>query len=229
MEKEENLKVPSPESADDQYVYYVDKSLPLSDQVITKEGDNCLINVRKIYTDNVYFGVSYTTFDPLFGMQHQFRCKDRPLGDLSVVNDKEKFLSLFLFNGNRYRQKQAYLRQEEVFFNLPYRVFFCYDENDCYEHTLYLLEDGNILRGLYGAKEKRHLQKMLIEFNGFATLGPPTKQEVINYYEDKMTSYANNQISVSTDYSKIIIEHTTQYEQEWSDIKRRKLWLKNHQ
>ena len=53
---------------------------------------------------------------------------------------------------------------------------------------------------------------MLIEFNGFATLGPPTKQEVINYYEDKMTSYANNQISVSTDYSEIIIEHTTQYE-----------------
>ena len=229
MEKEENLKVLPPESADDKYVYYIDKSLPLSDQVIIKEGDNCLINVRKIYTDNVYFGVCYTTFDSLSGMQHQFRCKDRPLGDLSVVNDKEKFLSLFLLNGNRYRQKQAYLRQEEVFFNLPYRVFFCYDENDCYEHTLYLLEDGTILRGLYGAKEKRHLQKMLIEFNGFATLGPPTKQEVINYYEDKMTSYANNQISVSTDYSKIIIEHTTQYEQEWSDIKRRKLWLKNHQ
>ena len=39
-----------------------------------------------------------------------------------------------------------------------------------------------------------------------------------------MTSYANNQVSVSTDYSKIIIEHTTQYEQEWSDIKRRKKW-----
>ena len=229
MEKEENLKVPSPESADDQYVYYVDKSLPLSDQVITKEGDNCLINVRKIYTDNVYFGVSYTTFDPLFGMQHQFRCKDRPLGDLSVVNDKEKFLSLFLFNGNRYRQKQAYLRQEEVFFNLPYRVFFCYDENDCYEHTLYLLEDGNILRGLYGAKDKKYLQKMLIEFNGFATLGPPTKQEVINYYEDKKTSYANNQISVSTDYSEIIIEHATQYDKEWSDIKRRQKCQKNHQ
>jgi hypothetical protein len=70
---------------------------------------------------------------------------------------------------------------------------------------------------------------MLIEFNGFATLGPTTKQEVINYYEDKMTSYANNQISVSTDYSKIIIEHTTQYDKEWSDIKRRKLWIKNHQ
>lgn len=229
MEKEENIKVLSPESADDQYVYYIDKSLPLSDQVITKEGDNCLINVRKIYTNNIYFGVSYTTFDPLLGVQHQFRCKDRPLGDLSVVNDKEKFLSLFLFDENRYRQKQAYLRQKEVFFNLPYRVFFCYDENDCYEHTLYLLEDGRILRGLYGAKDKEHLKILLREYSGFATLGPPTKKEVIAYYEDKMTSYANNQISVSTDYSEIIIEHTTQYEQEWSDIKRRKLWLKNHQ
>ena len=39
-----------------------------------------------------------------------------------------------------------------------------------------------------------------------------------------MTSYANNQVSISTDYSEIIIEHTTQYEQEWSDIKRRKKW-----
>jgi len=70
---------------------------------------------------------------------------------------------------------------------------------------------------------------MLIEFNGFATLGPPTKQEVINYYEDKKTSYANNQISVSTDYSEIIIEHTTQYDKEWSDIKRRQKCQKNHQ
>jgi len=229
LEKEENLKVPSPESADDQYVYYVDKSLPLSDQVIIKEGDRCLLNVRKIFTDNVYFGVCYTTFDSLSGMQHQFRCKDRPLGNLSVVNDKEKFLSLFLFDGNRYRQKQAYLRQEEVFFNLPYRVFFYYDEDDRYQSTQYLCEDGSVLRGLYGAKNTKHLQKMLIEFNGFATLGPPTKQEVINYYEDKKTSYANNQISVSTDYSEIIIEHTTQYDKEWSDIKRRQKCQKNHQ
>ena len=70
---------------------------------------------------------------------------------------------------------------------------------------------------------------MLIEFNGFATLGTPTKQEVINYYEDKMNSYANNQISVSTDYSEIIIEHATQYDKEWSDIKRRQKCQKKNQ
>lgn len=221
MEKEENLKVLVPET-DDDYVFFIDKSLPLSKQVVFKEDNKYLLNVRKIYTDNIYFGVSYTTFDSLSGMQHQFRCKDRPLGDLSVVEDQDKFLNKFLDDKNRYRQHQAHLRQEEVFLNLPYRVFFSYDERGYYRSTHYLLEDGRVLRGLYGARNEEHLQKMLIEFNGFATLGPPTKKEVIAYYEDKMTSYANNEISVSTDYSKIIIEHATQYETEWSDIKRRK-------
>ena len=228
MEKEEKARVQAPE-IDDNYVYFIDSSLPLSYQAVFKENDKFLLNVRKIYTDNIYFGVSYTTFDSLSGMQHQFRCKDRPLGDLSVVENKDKFLPLFLSEKNRYRTTKANLKQVEVFYDLPYRVFLCYDECNFYSETLYLLEGGRVLRGLYGAKDKKHLQKLLAEFNGFATLGPPTKKEIISYYEDKMTSYANNQISVSTDYSKIIIEHTTQYEQEWSDIKRRKLWLKNHQ
>jgi len=153
------------------------------------------------------------------------------LGDNSISLDEAVRNKVEQEVGDRPQGKICVLTNFRYFgyINNPITSYYCYDENDCYEHTLYLLEDGNILRGLYGAKDKKYLQKMLIEFNGFATLGPPTKQEVINYYEDKMTSYANNQISVSTDYSEIIIEHTTQYEQEWSDIKRRKLWLKNHQ
>ena len=229
MEKEENLKVLSPESADDRYVYYIDKSLPISDQVIIKENDSCLLNVRKIYTDNIYFGVSYTTFDSLSGMQHQFRCKDRPLGKLSVVGDKDRFLSLFLSEENRYRTTKANLKQVEIFYDLPYKVFLCYDECNFYSETLYLLEDDRVLRGLYGAKDKKHLQKLLTEFSGFATLGPPSKQEITDYYNYKMTSYANNQVSVSTNYSKIIIEHTTQYHTEWSDIKRRQKCQKKNQ
>ena len=229
LEKEENLNIKSTESADEQFVYYIDKSLPLNDQLIIKEGDKCLLNVRKIYTDNVYFGVSYTTYDPILGMQHQFRCKDRSLGKLSVVEDKDKFLAGFLNNDNRYRSREVNLRYQEVFFNLPYRVFFCFNEKDRYVHTQYLLKDNRVLRGMYGARDEEHLQTLSEVYSGFATLGIPTKEEVINYYEDKMTSYANNQISVSTDYSEIIIEHATQYNTEWSDIKRRKSWVKKHQ
>jgi len=232
LEKEENLKLPSTETADEQYVYYIAKSLPFSDQVIFKEDNNYLLNVRKIYTDNTYYGVCFTTFDSTLGIQHHFKCKDRPIGDLSVVEDKNKFLSKYALKDeigeNNILSKSV--TQKEIFFGLPYRVFYFYDNFDGkYFYTQYLLEDGRILRGLYGAKNEKHLLDLLLTFNGFATLGPPTKKEVIAFYEDKMTSYANNQVSVSTDYSEIIIEHTTQYETEWSDIKRRKKWERKNQ
>ena len=229
MEKEENLKVPFLETADDNYLYFIDKSLPFSNQVIYKDDNECLLNVRKIYTDNIYFGVSYTILNFQLGMQHHFKCKDRPLGELSVVEDKDKFLSIFLSYDYVHKKLQPHSKHEEVLFNLPYKVFFCFNKSGRYIYTQYILDDGRILRGLYEAKNKEQLKIRLIEFSGFATLGPPTKKEVIAYYEDKMTSYANNQISVSTDYSKIIIEHSTQYDQDWSDIKRRKKWVKKHQ
>lgn len=229
MEKEENHKLLSPESADENYVYYIDKSIPFSDNVIFKDDTKCLLNVRKIYTNNVYFGVSFTTFDSTYGIHHQFACKDRPIGVLSVVENKDEFISIFRDKLDSHTAKKDIVKTEEIFYQLPYRVFYSYDKDGLYQHTTYYLEDGRVIRGLYGAVNEKHLQNLLIAYNGFATLGPPTKKEVISYYEDKMTSYANNQISVSTDYSKIIIEHSTQYEKEWSDIKRRKLWVKKHQ
>ncbi len=220
MEKE--AKVKSTESSDENYVYFFDESKPIYEQAILKEGDKYLLNVRKIYTDDSYYGVCYTTCEHNFGIQHQFRCKDRPLGNLLVVDNKHEFLSKFTNIKDRYESPTLNLRQEEAHFKLPYKVFFYYDEYDRYCYTQYLLRNGRVLRGLYGAKDTKDLQRLLKEFNGFATLGEPTKNQIINFYQDKINSYSNNQISVSTDYSKIIVEHSTQYEQEWSDIKRRK-------
>ena len=219
------MQLRSPESADENYVYYIDKSVPFSDNIIFKDDTKCLLNVRKIYTNNIYFGVSFTTFDSTSGIHHQFACKDRPIGVLSVVEDKGQFISIFSNKKDSHSAKKDIVKTEEIFYNLPYRVFYSYDKDGLYQHTTYYLEDGSVLRGLYGAKNEKHLQKLLIVYNGFATLGIPTKEEVISYYEDKVTSYSNNQISVSTDYSKIIIEHSSQYDQDWSDIKRRKSWL----
>ena len=217
-------KIKNPEQ-DDGYVYFAQENKSFLDQVIHEEDGNYLLNVRKIYTDNVYYGVAFTTYHPKIGIKHQFKCKDRPMGSLDVVEDKSKFLSFMLsklpVNLLTYDRIETFI-QKEIFFNLPYRVFFSFTEDGDYMNTLYLLEDGRVLRGLYGARDEKHLLTLLETFNGFATLGPPTKQQVISFYEDKMTSYANNQISVSTDYSKIIVEHCTQYETEWSDIKRRR-------
>ena len=41
------------ETADDNYLYFIDKSLPFSNQVIYKDDNECLLNVRKIYTDRL--------------------------------------------------------------------------------------------------------------------------------------------------------------------------------
>ena len=208
---------------DQDYVYYVDNSIPFKDQVIHSEGKKHLLNVRKIYTDNVYFGVQYTVYTPEIGLSHQFRCKDRPLGDLSVVENKDSFISAIKDDMDSIKRViDKGHRQEEQNFNLPYKVFFCFDMNDNYVYTLYELFDGTSLRGLYGADSLSHLTSLKKSFNGFATFGVPSRKEVISFYEYKKTSLSNNQISVSTDYSSIIIEHVTQYNHKWSDIRRRK-------
>ena len=36
-----------------------------------------LINVRKILTNGIYYGVIYTTIDNEGSISHNFRCKDR--------------------------------------------------------------------------------------------------------------------------------------------------------
>jgi len=216
-------RIKNPEQ-DDDYVYFAQENKSFLDQVIYEESGNYLLNVRKIYTDNVYYGVAFTTYHPKIGIKHQFKCKDRPIGSLEIVEDKNKFLSYMLFvnpiNFLTNVRNENFI-QKEIFFDLPYRVFFCFTEDGQYKNTIYLLEDGRTLRGLYGAKDENQLPKLLEMFSGFASLGPPNKEQVIAFYEDKMQTYSNNNISISTDYSNIIIEHKTQYDQEWSDIKRR--------
>ena len=216
-------KVRSPEQ-DDDYVYFAQENKSFLDQVIHEQNGNYLLNVRKIYTDNVYYGVAFTTFNPEFGIKHQFKCKDRPLGHLNIVEDKYKFISMLSEYPVNFLTdtENDNLIQKEIFFNLLYRVFFCFTEDGKYRNTLFLLEDGRNFRGIYGADTDKQLKKHRRLFNGFGSIGPPSKEQVIAFYEDKMTSYSNTQISISTDYSNIIIEHKTQYNQEWSDIKRRR-------
>ena len=111
-------------------------------------------------------------------------------------------------------------KQEKQNFNLPYNVFFCFDSDNIYRHTLYELDDTTILRGIYGSDKEDEFNLLLKEFNGWASKGCPSKEQVVSFYEDKITSLSNITFSISTDYSKIIIEHATQYEQPWSDIRR---------
>ena len=59
-------------------------------------------------------------------------------------------------------------------------------------------------------------------FRGFYDLPPSDESKILEYIDSVQKSNQNNVVTVSTSYSKIIIEHRSQYEKSWSDIKRRK-------
>ena len=74
----------------DDHVYYYDSSKSIVSQCIVNYEDNYLINVRKTYSNNTYFGVNFTTFNKTQGLLHHFKCKDRLIGkeNVGMSNDK---------------------------------------------------------------------------------------------------------------------------------------------
>jgi len=188
----------------DDHVYYYDSSKSIVSQCIVNYEDNYLINVRKTYSNNSYFGVNFTTFNKTQGLLHHFKCKDRLIGKENVVEDKNLFsthFKIFSLEVNEDLENESnYIKQN---FNLSSTIYFCYDKNNNYKYTL--ISDKEILwRGFYHPANP-----------------PKTEEEINTYIATCETSLSNTIHTVSTEYSNIIIEHATQYEKEWSDIKRR--------
>jgi len=188
----------------DNHVYYYDSSKSIVSQCITINEDNYLINVRKTYSNNTYFGVNFTTFNKTQGLLHHFKCKDRLIGKENVVEDKDLFSTHFknfsLEVNEELENESNYIKQN---FNLSSTIYFCYDKNNNYKYTL-ISDKENLWRGFYHPNTP-----------------PKTEAEIKTYIAVCEKSLNNNIYTVSTVYSSIIIEHSTQYEKEWSDIKRR--------
>jgi hypothetical protein len=188
----------------DNHVYYYDSSKSIVSQCITINEDNYLINVRKTYSNNTYFGVNFTTFNKTQGLLHHFKCKDRLIGKENVVEDKDLFSTHFknfsLEVNEELENESNYIKQN---FNLSSNIYFCYDKNNNYKYTL-ISDKENLWRGFYHPNTP-----------------PKTEAEIKTYIAVCEKSLNNNIYTVSTVYSSIIIEHSTQYEKEWSDIKRR--------
>ena len=201
METEENLKYLTEKQDEDNYVYYYNKSKNLQSQYITSVDNIHLLNVRKVYTNDLYFGVYFSTLDNQRGILHHLKCKDRPWGVLETVEDESKFVPLvskwIKGNKNRHDKKRTYIEQN---FNIPYKVEYVYDE-DLYAFSLIYV--GNQM------------------YRGFYNVPPSDESKILEYIDLGQKSHQNNVVTVSTSYSKIIIEHRSQYEKSWSDIKRR--------
>jgi hypothetical protein len=209
------------EAFDENFVYYLDTNKSILSQTLDTSENIFLLNVRKIYTNNTYFGVNYTTFTNGV-IYHHLKCKDRGYSEL-VVEDKDAFMSKYkneLVTDPMLDWGGFVLKKQK--FNLPETVYFCFS-NTSYNHTLIQLLDGSLLRGLYGVQTEIEYQKAKKDFGIAFYNSIPTKQEVIDFMNNKISISTSNHIcTVSTNYSSIIVEHASQYGQEWSDIKRRK-------
>jgi hypothetical protein len=201
LETEESLRYLTEKQDEDNYVYYYDKSKNIQSQYITSVDNVHLLNVRKVYTNDIYFGIYFSTIDNQRGILHHLKCKDRSLGVLKTVEDKPTFIdevSKFIkINKVRHSEKKTYTKQD---FDLPFTVEYVYND-DSYAFCL-ITTDDNYYRGFYGNK-------------------PKDSNEILNFLESSKNAEQNNVITVSTSYSKILIEHRSQYEKSWSDIKRR--------
>lgn len=223
MEEEEKFDVTYyPENRDTNYVYYClgDR---LTDNILDITNDTYLLNVRKVFTNSLYFGVNYTTISNGYFFHH-FKCKDRGYSE-TLVDNKDLFLEKYKrdlapkYSGQEFK----YFLKELQTFNLPYKVYFCF-ENQVYTFTIVEFDNGTVLRGLYGVNNKQDLDNAIKDFDIVFYKTIPTKEQVKYFVDDKLSSSSSNTIhTVSTEYSKIIVEHSTQYEKEWSDIKRRKV------
>ena len=217
-----------PESGSGDYVFNFDKSLSLSDKIITTDKETYLLNVRKVFTNESYYGVNYTTLDNKKNILHHFKCKDRGLSE-KEVEDKDTFLKWF----KREYRKEATTESKEVTvtkkdFNLPYEVYFCRHrpqnntQIDYYAYTTVVYDSNNVFRGLYGTYNKVMYDEIFEDYNGVAFIDSlPSKQQVIDFVEDKKKSLSNVMHTESTEYSTIIVEHITQFNSTKSDIKRR--------
>lgn len=199
----------------DEWVFHPCKNLPLKDQIICTSGGNSLLNVRKIYTNNTYFGVTWTVLNSSGEICHSFRCKDRGLSE-DLVDNKEAFVDKFINKLSNHASVNLYhnfnSKTIKPEFLQEYDVSFIVDSNNKYYATTAIVNNTAPARGLYGAStEEEHAEN--IKYFGVSILNRfPTEEEVQTYIIDTQINAlsANFITRVNTAYSQIKVYHKSE-------------------
>lgn len=198
------------ENYDEDWVYEFDKNIPIRDQAIYSD-DHYLLNVRKIFTNDVYFGVEYTTLDDYGNLYHQFRCKDRRFLE-HLVDDRASFLNLYFTKKDDHLilASQSNYKSKKASFFTNYNLTFYYDDSENYSYSTITFNKG-LFKGIYGSSDLEGF-KTRTKSNGFSVLNrEPTKQEVKEHLIDKAKiSFSNVITRVNTAYSNIKVFHKTE-------------------
>ena len=198
----------------DEWVFKYNKDIPLKNQIICTSNYNHLLNVRKIYTNNIYWGVIWTILDRYNEISHNFRCKDRGFSE-DFVDNKEAFVNIFINKfSNDYFTTETFSNYKVIKpdFLQEYETKFLIDPNGNYYATTAVINNTARARGLYGATTEKNHQEQLKElgvsiFNRF-----PTEEEVKFHIIDKHINSlsANYETRVNTEYSQIKVYHKSE-------------------
>lgn len=201
----------------DNIYYEYDKTKSLLDQVIYSLDNIHLINVRKTYTNGIYFGVNWTVLikeNNNSYMAHNFQCKDRGYSE-DVVDDWEKFSKLkplddILNFTPRIKERKPVAIKQDI--KIPpicdrqFDVYFVYDEGtDIYRFTN--LQDNNgVFRGLYSAQSDESYEEKVKDFGIAIPAGRnPNFSEIKHLWNQANISFSNVITFINTGYSKIKI------------------------
>lgn len=200
-----------PEFSDD-WVFIPEKNTNIQNQVIFNCNDLSLLNVRKIFTNGVYWGIIYTVLTSEGIVMHHFRCKDRGFTE-ELVDDKESFISLFKQTTQSTKKSitRSKFKVVKANFLQEYEVAFLINDNGDYFATTANVNNSPT-RGLYGSTNQEEYDERIKTF-GFSILNRlPTEEEVkVHLIDKQINSLSANFITrVNTAYSNIKIYHKSE-------------------
>ena len=207
---------------DTNFKFVYDKSKPFKELVLKHENDIYLLNVRKKYTNDIYFGATFTALflgDKPY-LCNNFKCKDRGFTE-EIVDNKEAMVSLIFDDHIQGSYDYTYTDGEKTCIdqdislgainNRDFKVQYCYHENGDYYCTNFVFDNPHaVFRGLYGTNEKEY-DRYIEEF-GVAVLfdKTPTDEQLQYFKEQAEISFSNVYTEINTEYSQIkVFENDT--------------------
>ena len=195
----------------EEWVYVPEQGVKLKDQIICSIDNIHLINVLKNYTNDIYWGCTFTSVIDSDNIVNMFLCKDRGLTE-DLVDNKEAFVDLFL--SNLYRQTLRAVKRSEYksikpSFLQEHQVKFILYPDDSYYATTAIVNNTAFTKGLYGSNTENDYLEKTKKF-GISVLNRlPTQQEVQKYIIDtQLQAVSSNFITrVNTVYSSIKVYH----------------------
>ena len=200
-----------PETCDNDWFYVYDKDKSISSQIVYRNKYGYILNVSKIYTNSIYFGISIQLVDTKNKLYTMVKCKDRDITE-EQANNKDYFLDTWAEElldqispkgeNNIFNSIATFTKQDYAFANINnsnVSVAFGYVDN-VYRFTNIVV--GDIAsRGIYSVKDiSKKPVKVCIPIGSV-----PTKEQVVNLYNDTKISLSNVWTYVNTQYSDIKI------------------------